>query len=329
MAFFDLPIEQLQTYKPDVREPADFDDFWRDTLKENPAASDPLEIAKVAEHLSTLDVFDLTIRGFGGEPIKAWYIRPRATTPLGTVVSYIGYGGGRGFPEEHVSWATAGFSEVVVDSRGQGGSWSAGGDTADHGVMEPAASGVMTRGISDPDNYYYRRLFVDAANAIVTARGLEGVDPSRMVTAGGSQGGGLSIAAAALDCMRQDETVPPLAGTIAAVPFLSHFERAVGLTNDYPYQEVVDYLNTKREMVETAFNTLSYFDGVNFAKRIRGKGLYSVGLMDTVVPPSTVFASYNWFGGDAEMEVYPYNGHEGGGPYQVRREIEWLRTLFS
>ncbi|WRS29859.1 acetylxylan esterase [Actinomycetaceae bacterium MB13-C1-2] len=329
MAFFDLPIEQLRAYKPEVCEPADFDEFWRATLEENPAASEPLEIARVAEHLSTLDVFDLTIQGYGSQPIKAWYIRPRFSEPLGTVVSYIGYGGGRGFPEEHVSWATAGFSEVVVDSRGQGGSWSAGGDTPDQGLMEPSANGVMTRGISHPNNYYYRRLFVDAANAVVTARGLEGVDPSKMVTAGGSQGGALSIAAASLDYMRQDGAAAPLAGAIAAVPFLSHFERAIGLTNDYPYQEVVDYLNTRRNMVETVFNTLSYFDGVNFAKRIGGKGLYSVGLMDTVVPPSTVFASYNWFGGEAKIEVYPYNGHEGGGPYQVRREIEWLRTLVS
>jgi len=27
--FVDLPLEELRDYRPDVEEPADFDDFWR------------------------------------------------------------------------------------------------------------------------------------------------------------------------------------------------------------------------------------------------------------------------------------------------------------
>ena len=33
-----------------------------------------------------------------------------------------------------------------------------------------------------------------------------------------------------------------IAGCAADVPFLSHFRRAIGLTDAYPYKEVADYL---------------------------------------------------------------------------------------
>ena len=34
MAFFDLPYDELVTYKPPRNEPADFDAFWQATLAE-------------------------------------------------------------------------------------------------------------------------------------------------------------------------------------------------------------------------------------------------------------------------------------------------------
>ncbi len=46
--------------------------------------------------------------------------------------------------------------------------------------------------------------------------------------------------------------------------------------------------------------------------------------MDDVCPPSTVFAAHNWYGGPREIDVYPFNGHEGGGPARFPRQVEWL-----
>ena len=34
MAFFDLSLDELKTYKPARTEPADFDSFWKSTLDE-------------------------------------------------------------------------------------------------------------------------------------------------------------------------------------------------------------------------------------------------------------------------------------------------------
>ena len=46
--------------------------------------------------------------------------------------------------------------------------------------------------------------------------------------------------------------------------------------------------------------------------------------MDEVCPPSTVYAAYNRYAGPKRITVWPYNGHEGGGPFQVREQIAFL-----
>ena len=74
---------------------------------------------------------------------------------------------------------------------------------------------------------------------------------------------------------------------------------------------------------------LSYFDGVNFAKRSKAKALYSVGLMDGICPPSTVYAAYNNHAGEKEIRVYTYNQHEGGGPFQTREKAQFVRKTWG
>ena len=61
------------------------------------------------------------------------------------------------------------------------------------------------------------------------------------------------------------------------------------------------------------------------ARRATAPGLFSVALMDEICPPSTVFAAYNAYGGPKEIAVYPYNDHEGGGPFHEVAQLRWLR----
>jgi cephalosporin-C deacetylase len=113
-------------------------------------------------------------------------------------VQYQGYGGGRGLAHQEVLFGLAGFAHLVMDTRGQGSTWSP-GDTLDpDDPGDPSHPGFMTRGILDPARYYYRRLFTDAVRAIEAVRSHPDVDPSRVAISGGSQGGGMALAAAAL-----------------------------------------------------------------------------------------------------------------------------------
>lgn len=327
MAHVDLPLDQLRRFAPDVAEPDDFDEFWQRTLAQARAAAGDVEVLPVETGLSHVDVFDVTFPGFGGHPIKAWYARPAGVTEqLPCIVEIAGYGGGRGLAFEHTLWPSAGYAYFILDTRGQGSSWGAGGDTPDPVGSSAAAPGSMTRGILDPEDYYFRRVITDAVLAVDTARVLPGVDASKVAFKGGSQGGGVALGVAGL--------VPDLVAVMPDVPFLCYFERAVSMADTMPYPEIRQYLAVHRDVTEQVFRTLSYVDGVNFAKRAQAPSLWSIALMDDVCPPSTCFAAYNRYGERAggapkDVAVYPYNGHEGGGAHQVALQLAFMSELLG
>ena len=72
----------------------------------------------------------------------------------------------------------------------------------------------------------------------------------------------------------------------------------------------------------------AYFDGVNFAARTTAQALYSVGIMDTVCPPSTVYAAYNHLNSKKRIVEYHFNDHEGGGAQHLQEKIRFLRDLW-
>lgn len=323
MAFFDLPVEDLRNYFPPRREPKDFDAFWQETLhavREYPldARFEPVDYS-----LRTVETFDVTFNGYGGQPIKGWLILPvQRSGPLPCVVEYIGYGGGRGFAFDWLTWGSAGFAHLVMDTRGQGGGWRR-GDTPDSEPdgSNPQFSGFMTRGILDPHTYYYRRLFSDAVRAVEAARAHDAIDPQRIAVTGGSQGGGITLAVSGLD--------PTVQVAMPDVPFLCHYQRATQITDGYPYQEIVKFCQIQRDKIETVFDTLAYFDGVNFAARAQARALFSVALMDEICPPSTVFAAYNYYAGPKEINIWPYNHHEGGESYQTLEKLKFFASLWG
>ncbi len=318
MPITDLPLAELRPFSPEVVEPDDFDDFWRRTLEESRAIGGDVVVSPADTTILALRIEDLTFPGFAGEPIRAWITRPiEEAGPLPVVVEYNGYNGGRGLPGERLHWAASGYVHVFMDTRGQGSGWGNGGDTPDPHGSGPAVAGFMTRGIDAPENYYYRRLFTDAVRLIDAVKGLDFVDENRVAVTGGSQGGGITLAVGGL--------VPGLTAVMPDVPFLCHFRRSVELALGDPFAEIARYLAVHRDEDDEVFHTLSYFDGVNFARRATAPTLFSVALMDDIVLPSTVFAAFNHYrGADREIEVYPFNGHEGGAFRHWQKQAGWL-----
>lgn len=323
MPFFDLPLNELQNYLPPRQEPDDFDAFWQQTLAETAVFPLNARFEPVDEGLQTIDTYDVTFAGFGGQPVKGWFLLPRYRSgPLPCVVQYQGYSGGRGFLMNWLGWPSLGLACLVMDTRGQGWAPYSPGETVDVAPQGTGSHvpGFMTQGILDPHTYYYRRVFTDAVRALEVARQHEAVDASRLVITGGSQGGGITLAAAGLDTA--------VAVAMPDVPFLCHYRRATEIVATDPYGEITRYCVGHRDQVETVFHTLSYFDGVNFAARAQAQALFSVGLMDDICPPSTVYAAYNHYAGPKQMAVYRYNNHEGGGPFQQRKQVQLLRDLW-
>lgn len=317
MPFTDLPPDALREFRPEVAEPGDFDAFWAATVDEARGIARPPTMVSLDTPFTAVSVTDLTFSGFAGDPVRGWITRPPGDEPLPVVVEFIGYNGGRGLPGERLQWAAAGYVHVLMDTRGQGSEWGTGGDTPDPHGSGPAAAGFLTRGIESPFTYFYRRVFTDAVLLLDAVRALPFVDAQRISVTGGSQGGAIALAVAGL--------VPELFAVMPDVPFLCHFRRSAELTPLAPFTELATYLSVHRDRTDDVFATLSYFDGVNFAKRATAPALFSVGLMDDIVLPSTVYAAFNsYLGADREIVEYPFNGHEGGALHQWHRQAAWL-----
>jgi len=313
MAYFDMPHEELVKYLPERDEPADFDAFWEETLAET--REHPLQaVFEPADScLSELEVFDVTFNGYAGNAIKGWLILPRHKQgELPCVVTYQGYSGGRGVPEELTLYAAAGYAQLMMDSRGQDG------DTPDPRPDDscPNFCRFMTSGVLDPKTYYYRRLFTDGVRAVAAARAHSRVDASRICVAGGSQGGGITVAVAGL--------MPDVQLAMPDVPFLCHYRRATSIVDSHPYREISDYCQRNPDKVDQVFDTLRYFDGVNLAARAKATALFSVGQMDMTCPPSTVYAAYNHYAGEKDIRLYRFNGHEGGGSTHTKVRLGFL-----
>ncbi|WP_327008466.1 acetylxylan esterase [Dactylosporangium sp. NBC_01737] len=319
MALFDLPLTELRQHRSATPEPADFDAFWSATLEQARELAAPAVLTAADTGLRAVDTTDVTFTGYGGQPVKAWLNRPAgAEGPLPVVVEFIGYGGGRGYPHDWLLWSAAGYAHLVMDTRGQGGGWRA-GETPDPDGSGPQSPGFLTRGVLDPHTFYYRRLITDAVRAVETARALPFA--SDVLVSGISQGGGLALAAAALS--------DQVAGVIAGVPFLCDIRRAVTITDRAPYAEFVAFCRLDPARAARALSTVDYVDGVHFAPRITAPALVSAALMDLTCPPSTVFAAYNALGGPKELELYEWDGHDGGQGHFSARCVTFANTLLG
>ncbi|QOT15962.1 MULTISPECIES: acetylxylan esterase [Paenarthrobacter] len=334
MPLFDLPLEQLRDYTSSAVQPADLQPFWDRTIEEARQFSLDATFEPVDNYLAVIDTFDVTFSGFGGHRIKGWLHLPAHLQPgqrLPVVVEFIGYSGGRGLANQNTRWAQAGYAHFIMDSRGQGyGGVS--GDTPDphSSAGDVAYAGLMTRGIRHQDDYYFRRVYVDAFRAVEAAQSHPAVDPSKVVLTGISQGGGITVATAGLAAGRLD-------GVIAAmpdVPFLQDFPRAIDITPRGPYPEIASFLGRHRDRYEAMLAVLNYFDGVHLGKAATVPALFSAAQMDDICPPSTVFAGYNSYGlsggtPEKDIEVYRFNNHEGGQEHHWIKQLQFLRKLLS
>lgn len=297
---YDMPLEKLQVYKPELTKQPDFDQFWSDSLSELKQVPISYELTPYDYPVKGVKVYQIQFKSFNHAQVRGWFAIPEGEGPHPGVVQYHGYNHALdGNLHGVVINALYGYATLHMFVRGQQGG------SQDNVVYNSGGfAGWMTNGILDPKEYYYRAVYLDTVRALEVLTSMPEVDSARIGVAGGSQGGALTLAAAALS------DIPVVA--VADYPYLSHFERAIDITPRGPYSELNEFFrrNSAPEVEEQAKKTLSYFDIMNLAPRVQCHTWVSIGLVDDITPPSTVFAVYNHLNCSKDISVYRYFGHE-------------------
>ncbi len=303
MPLIDMPLEKLYNYHGRNPRPGDFDAYWERALAEMRAIDPAVELKPYPLKSAIADCFDLYFTGVDGARIHAKYLRPKhVAAPHPAVLMFHGYSGSSGDWQDKLSYVSQGFAVAALDCRGQAG------QSEDRGsVHGNTLRGHIIRGLEDgPDKLLFRSIFLDTAQLASIVMGFDEVDATRVGATGGSQGGALTLACAAL--------VPELKKAAPIFPFLCDYQRVweMDLAKD-AYEELRTYFRNfdPRHANETEiFTRLGYIDNQHLANRIRAEVLMPVGLMDTICPPSTQFAAYNKITAPKRLLIYPDFGHE-------------------
>ncbi|KAF6627368.1 alpha/beta fold hydrolase [Paenibacillus sp. EKM208P] len=309
-------IAELKQYRPDLTAPKDIDLFWANTLEEVHTKPVRAFKAPVETPYPHILAYRVTFEGVDDTPLHAWYVRPRfaGDQKLPCIVLFHGYTGGKGYPEDYSSWLMLGFAVLAVDVRGQGG------ETGDRlGDPHGTIKGWVTKGILDKDTCYYKTITIDALRAVDWVAEQSDVDSAKIAISGASQGGGLSLMVAALS--------DKAAITLADIPNMCHMDFGM-MNSTSSLTEAAEFVNRFPEHLEQVLHTLSYFDVMNLAHRIRTPIMVSVGFKDTVCMPETIFAAYNRIESPKTIEIYPFTGHWVEG-FQRRKTAEFLVQHFS
>lgn len=300
---FDMPWDQLQTYQGSNPRPADFDAFWEKGLADVTAIDPQCEWIPANFQTAYAECLDMYFTGIAGARIHAKVLRPKhIKTPHPAVLQFHGYTGSAGNWVDKLCYTAAGFTVAALDCRGQGGLSEDVG-----GVQGTTLRGQIIRGLDGPpEKLLFREIFLDTAQLAHIVMDLPDVDAQRVGVMGASQGGGLSLACAAL--------VPQVKRVAPVFPFLSDYRRIweLDLAKD-AYFELQDYFrrfDPLHQREEEVFTKLGYIDVQHLAPRIQGTVMMGVGLMDTICPPSTQFAAYNKISSEKSLRVYPDYRHE-------------------
>jgi cephalosporin-C deacetylase len=304
---FDFSLDQCKTYQGINPRPADFDAFWDRALEEMHSVQPDVELVRADFRARGAECFHLYFTGVGGARIHAKFLRPaKSDGPHPAVLMFHGYSGDSGDWADKLAYVSQGFSVAAMDARGQGGL------SEDRSVVSGnTLQGHFVRGLDDalrgePEKLMFRQVFLDTAELAMIVMEMPDVDADHVGATGWSQGGALTVACAALE--------PRIKRAAPVYPFLSDYQRVweMDLAKD-AYIELKDYFRHANplHMNEAAvFEKLGYIDIQHLAPRIRAEVLWSIGLMDTICPPSSQFAAYNKIASKKRMDIYPDFVHE-------------------
>lgn len=278
---------------PDGR--SDMREFWDAALRELAEVDPQYSLTRLDDRCTARrEVYLVEMRSLGGQIIRGYWVVPTAEGVYPVSVTYMGYDSEPWIPDAD---ARDDRCEFVLSHRGQG-----------LNKPENTYGDWIVYGLRSPQTYYYRGAYMDAVRAIDFVCSRPETDRRNIFVEGGSQGGALTLAAAALD--------DRIAAAMPFVPFMSDFPDYVRLA-DWPAAPLRAAAEAEGMDEERMLEVLSYFDVKNLAPWIGCPVLMGFGLQDGVCPPHTNFAGYNLVRTPKRWVVFTDRGHD------VHNEAGW------
>jgi cephalosporin-C deacetylase len=291
--------------------------FWEQTRAalaevKMDATVEPIEQSDVFTmegRIKTRTIYRVIMSSFEGRRIRAWYTVPSGHPPARgwpAIMEVPGYGGILTLPLHLVQY---GYATLSLYPRSQGESlqeWQ-----IEHGTR-------LIYHVTDRERYYYRGAYMDCVRGMDFLHSRAEIDTSRIGVWGSSQGGGLTLATAALDHR--------VSAAVAGVPWLCNFPVAAQITTS-PYVELHDYLQQHPEDRDRALATLAYFDQMTLAETIACPTLIASAITDDVHPLRTVMPVFEKIPALKSIVVYPDLDHEYRTDFTVHGKAWMARYL--
>ena len=282
-------VEKIRQSEPC---PADFDEYWASEKarleREVPLDAKKEFIARLSSE--TQDVYRVSFATFGGKRVYGFLRIPRPLKkPLPLVMQVTGAGWGAVGPWINVDDAVTLVMNVytfkparVKEEQGRLCEEFNEKLSKEFGFMKTAYCGVIGIGVSR-EKYHYHDVMLGLNRAVDWASALPEVDPSRIVYYGGSQGGGFGLFLNYLNShfSRAFMAVPAITG---------HYGHRQNRADGWPKLVASQ---PSAEAKANAEKYAAYFDGVNFAARIRHSVRFIAAFRDQTCPPPCVYSAYN------------------------------------
>ncbi|MCG8306466.1 MAG: acetylxylan esterase [Cytophagales bacterium] len=293
-----------EALRPLLNPPDDFMDFWDKSVQELNVINPDYGLKPIKRAGKTrTDLYEVEMQSFGNLTVRGWLEVPKKKGKYPTLLRVPGY-------TENLRPLDK-YEDMIIFSF----------NTRDHGESDNTgvrSYDMWVRGMESKENYYYRGIFLDCMRAIDYLESRDDVDMERLAIWGGSQGGGLSFAIAALD--------QRVKLCVVDIPYMCDYPRYFAIThwNEIDHWFAEDASHTW----ELMYNTLSYFDTKYLAKRIKCPVMMGIGLQDDVCPPSTSFMTFNLIEGDKSFDIYKNEKHAQPDAHYENRFLS-IRKFFG
>ena len=293
--------------QPTVKDPADFENFWTETIAEARKINlDPRLTLMPERCTSEADVYQISFQNDGyGSRIYGMLAMPKKSGKYPAILRVPG----AGIRPYSGDPRTAGLGFIVLE-------------IGIHGIpvnLDPqvyidlsggALAGYNSIRMNDRNTHYYRRVYVGCVRAVDFIFTLPEFNGKDVAVTGGSQGGALTIVTAGLD-----KRIKYMAALYPALcDHTGYLNKRAGGWPHY-FRNAVP----KPGEVET----LGYYDVVNFARRITIPGYYTWGFNDLTCPPTSMYSAYNVITAPKELHIFQETGHWTF-PEQTEELNNWL-----